>query len=251
MACDMSFGILGPLQVSVDHYQITIPAGKQRILLATLLFDANQVVPIEELFERLWYPTMPRSPRAALHTTMTRLKRSLGADADLLIQQIGEGYQLELEPESLDLMRFRALVEDAKALAGRDDLAAESAVLTEALGLWRGPAMHDVRSASLLRDVIPGLVEEQLRALERYHDVNLGLGRAQEIVADLRRLIQQYPYHERFRLQLMLALARCGRQADALEVYAEVRDSLRDELGIDPGGDLRELQLTILRSEPA
>src|SRR5919108_663927 len=132
----------------------------------------------------------------------------------------------------------------------RGDLEREAAALAEALALWRGPVLTDVHSDALHRDLVPRLKEEWLRALERWHRVNLALGRHDELVGELRVLIRKYPFHERFWHQLMLALYRCGRQVEALEAYGEVSGYLRDELGVDPSRELRHLHTAILRSDP-
>jgi DNA-binding SARP family transcriptional activator len=249
----VNFFVLGPLQVSVETSPIPMPAGKQRTLLAMLLLNVNEVVPVEELIDRLWDDDLPDRPRGALHTCLTRLRQALdsrGAGISELIQTSAAGYTIEVASDRLDLMRFRDLAAGARSAAERGDLEEESAALTQALSLWRGPVLTDVPSDALHRDLVPKVIEEWLRVLERWYMVNLSLGRHADLVGELRVLIRRYPFHERFWHQLMLALYRCGRQVEALEAYGEVSGSLRDELGVDPSQKLRDLHLAILRSDP-
>lgn len=230
-----------------------IAAGRQRTLLAALLLNANEIVPVEELVERLWGDRLPHRPRSALHTLLTRLRQRLEqgtGDQGTVIRTSAAGYVIETAPDRIDLMLFRNLVEQARREAERRDLARESTLLARALSLWRGPVLSDVRSDSLHRDVLPKLTEEQLWALDRRCDVDLLLGRHHELVGELRSLIRRYPFHEGFWRQLMLALYRCSRRVEALEVYGEVRDRLRDELGLDPTQVLNDLHMAILRDDP-
>jgi DNA-binding SARP family transcriptional activator len=249
----LDFRILGPLEVSAGSRRVPVAAGKQRTLLATLLLAADRTVPLEELTERLWDGEPPRCPRGALHTYVTRLRQTLDrftADAAKLIVTSPAGYGIEVDAAGLDLIRFRTMVSEARTAGRRGDLSAESAGLTAALSLWRGPILSDVRSDSLHRDVISSLVEEHLRTLERRHEVDLALGRHDRLVGELRALTGRHPFHERFWGQLMVALYRCGRPAEALEAYGEVSASLRRRLGVCPGPEVRDLHTAILRDDP-
>jgi DNA-binding SARP family transcriptional activator len=249
----LDFRILGPLEVSAGARRVPVAAGKQRTLLATLLLSANRTVPIEELTDRLWCGDPPRGPRGALHTYVTRLRQTLDrhtAGGSGLISTSPAGYGIEVDAGGLDLIRFRTMVAEARAAGRRGDLVTESAGLTAALSLWRGPVLSDVRSESLHRDVVPSLVEEHLRTLERRHEVDLALGRHDRLVGELRALTGKHPFHERFWGQLMVALYRCGRPAEALEAYGEVSASLRRRLGVCPGPEVRELHTAILRGDP-
>jgi DNA-binding SARP family transcriptional activator len=250
----LDFRILGPLEVTVNARRIPVAAGKQRALLATLLLSANHTVSVEELTERLWGADPPRCPRAALHTYVTRLRQTLdrrtGRHGTGPIRTSAAGYGIEIPAAGLDLTRFRVMVAEARAAGEGGDLAVESSGLTEALSLWRGPILSDVRSDSLHRDVVPSLVEEHLRTLERRHEVDLALGRHDRLVGELRALTGRHPFHERFWGQLMVALYRCGRPAEALEAYGEVSASLRRRLGVCPGPEVRDLHTAILRDDP-
>lgn len=245
------FRILGPLEVTIDAQRVAVAAGKQRVLLATLLLNANRTVPIEELTERLWGGHPPRGPRGALHTYVTRLRQTLHIGGETgPIRTSPAGYGIEVATAGLDLTRFRAMVGEARRAGQGGDLAAESAGLTAALSLWRGPILSDIRSESLHRDVVPSLTEEHLRTLERRHAVDLALGRHDRLVGELRALTGRHPFHERFWAQLMLALYRGGRPAEALEAYGEVTALLRDRLGVCPGPQIRDLHTAILRNDP-
>ena len=248
----MSFRVLGPLSVLVDGRSVPIPGGRQRTLLASLLLRANEVVPVDVLVEQIWGDDLPHRPRRALHTYLTRLRHTLsrqGTALAHLVHTSGAGYLIEVPADALDLARFRLLVDRAGHAADRGDRAAESADLAEALALWRGPVLPDVQSESLHRDVVPRITEDWVRATERYCDSGLALGRHDELVGSLRVLTAKYPYHERLWQHLMVALYRCGRRGDALAVYTEMGDHLRDTLGVDPCAEIRSLHLAMLRDE--
>jgi DNA-binding SARP family transcriptional activator len=248
----LSFHVLGPLSVLAENRPLAIPGGKQRILLATLLLKFNQVVPVDELVERLWDAELPHQPRRALHTCLTRLRHAItgkGREDVALIHTSHAGYMIEVSPDNLDLARFSSLLATARHAAGGSDLSRESRALTEALALWRGHVLPDVPSDSLHRDVIPKLTEEWMRTLERHGELGLALGRHHELVGDLRVLTFKYPFHERFWQQLILALYRCGRRVEALMAFAEVTTRIRDELGVEPSPELRALHLAILRDD--
>lgn len=252
MGCEASFRVLGSLEVAVKGRPVMLPTGKQRVLLASLLVDANASVPVESLVDRLWGSSLPARPRSALHSLLTRLRQSLDADGAGLAETVrtsASGYCVRIRPDQLDLLRFRDLLTESRRLAGEGDLEAERRVLADALALWRGDPLADVRSDALERDIVPALTEQWIRAVERYHDVCLLLGRHEEIIGELRILTGRYPFHERLWYQLMLALHRCGRRGDALEVYARVSGLFRDQMGMDPGSELSGLQLAILRAD--
>ncbi|PRX98048.1 AfsR/SARP family transcriptional regulator [Allonocardiopsis opalescens] len=252
--CRIEFGVLGPFEAVFDGRRIPIPRGRQRVLLASLVLNANDVVSVDELLERLWGDRLPSRPRGALQTCLTRLRHWLDAYAEgasELVRTSSAGYVMELPDHSVDLLRARRLLREAEAAAGRGDLLGQSIALTAVLGLWRGAVLSDVRSDSLHRDVVPRLAEEYLRALEWRCEVGLALGRHDELVGDLVAVTRRYPFQERFWQQLMIALCRCGRQVEALAAYRQVSTHLRDEIGIDPGPELRKLHVAILRNDLA
>ncbi|MEU7479348.1 BTAD domain-containing putative transcriptional regulator [Lentzea sp. NPDC042327] len=227
------YRVLGPLDVLFAGERVVVPAGKGRVLLATLLLRPNRFVSVDELVERLWDGSPPSIDRAVktLHMTVARLRRALGP-ANCVVTTTN-GYLAEVE--DLDLLRFRALA--------RTDPHA-------ALALWRGPLLTNVTSDALHREDVPRLVEERLLVLEKRIEADLDDGRAGELVPELRALTAEHPLRERFWAQLMTALYRSDRQAEALEAFSRVSRMLADELGIDPGTVLRELHGSILRSEP-
>ncbi|HUQ57880.1 AfsR/SARP family transcriptional regulator [Lentzea sp.] len=227
------YRVLGPLEVRFDGDPVVVPAGKGRVLLATLLLRPDEFVSVDELVERLWEGSPPSADRAAktLHMTVARLRQALGPANCVVTGR--NGYLGEVG--NLDLLRFRAL-------AGSNPHAA--------LGLWRGRPLQNVVSDALHRDDVPSLVEERLVVLERRIEQDLDDGRTAELVPELRALAAEHPMRERFWAQLMVALYRSDQQAAALDAYRQVSTLLADELGIDPGTSLRNLHQSILRAEP-
>ncbi|PSL54749.1 DNA-binding SARP family transcriptional activator [Saccharothrix carnea] len=230
------FNVLGPLEVWHGDVLVPVPAGRARLLLAVLLLDANRPVPADDLVDRLWDGRVPNPDRAkaTLQMVVRRLRQALG-EANV-VRTTTNGYLAEVPPDALDLTRFRDL-------AGRGRFA-------EALALWRGEPLSDVRSDVLHAEAVAPLLEERLTALERRIDADLAAGRTGELVAELRVLTGRYPLRERFWGQFMLALAGSDRQAEALAAYDALRGRLVDELGVDPAPRLQELYQRILTSGP-
>jgi DNA-binding SARP family transcriptional activator len=245
----VEFGVLGPLEVIDDARPVLIQSPKLRMLLACLLLRADELVTVDELAEAVWGDALPADPRRAVQTYVARLRKLLGGSE--LIHSRPQGYVLAVSRQETDQGRFELLLERARDAAGKDDRAAEAALLRQALALWRGEALADVPSALLHRNAVARLAEQRLDALQRRIDADLALGRHRELVAELRSLTDRYPLREQLWAQLMIALYRCGRQADALEAYQRVRRLLADELGIDPGAGLEALHRAILTSDPA
>ena len=233
----MEFRILGPLEAVDGDRALPLGGGRPRALLALLLTRANQVVSTDLLIDELWGARPPKQALNTIQYYVSQLRRTLGADR---IVTRPPGYLIRVEPDELDLARF-------ERLAARDD--AES--LREALSLWRGPALADLASESFAREEAARLEELRLAVQERRIDADLEDGRSAELVAELEPLIAQHPLRERLRGQLMLALYRSGRQADALAAYQQARSTLVDELGIEPGPALQELERAMLRQDPS
>ena len=225
-----------------------IGAGKQRALLAILLLHANEVLATERLIDELWGESPPESARKAVQVYVTRLRKTLGSER---IRTHEPGYVLELSSDELDLIEFERRLEEGRRLReeGEDERAA--GLLREALALWNGPPLADFTYEPFAQTEIPRLEELRLAALEERIDADLALGHGGDLVAELETLVAQHPYRERLRGQLMLALYRDGRQAEALTVYQETRKLLVDELGIEPSPSLQRLEGAILRQEPA
>jgi DNA-binding SARP family transcriptional activator/tetratricopeptide (TPR) repeat protein len=247
----MQFSILGPLLVHDGETQVDVPKGRQRALLATLILHVGSPVAVDALTETVWDGAPPSGAEITLRTYVLRLRRALGPRAGARLVTRHPGYLLQAGREEVDALEFRRLCGDGSAaLRGRTWTRADE-LLSQALGLWRGAALADVPSDLLLRQEAPGLEELRLQAEEWRADAGLHLGRHAELVQGLRSLTVEHPLRERFHGQLMLALYRCGRQAEALAAYQRARDALVGELGVEPGPDLRDLHQRILSADPA
>jgi DNA-binding SARP family transcriptional activator len=240
------FRLLGPLEVVDDAgADVPLPAGKPRALLARLLLDAGRVVAVETLVEAIWAEPVPPSAFKVLQVHVSQLRKALGADR---IETRPPGYAVRAAPDEIDLARFETLAEDAREAA---DPARRASLLGRALSLWRGPALAEFREEPFARAASRRLSELRLAALEQRADAELELGRHERLVPDLEALVEDEPLRERLRRQLMLALYRSGRQADALARYRDGRRLLVRELGIEPSPALQELERAILRHDPA
>ena len=240
----MEFRILGPLEVVEDDSPIALGGARRRALLALLLTRANEVVSTDRLIDELWGERPPENAANALQYHVSRLRKLLGGPEAIITRE--PGYLIQVGPDELDLLRFERLVEEGQ----RSSPEAAARLLRDALALWRGPALADVAHESFAQAEILRLEELRLVALERRIDAELELGRDAELVAELEALVREHPLRERLRAQLMLALYRSGRQADALEVYRQTRRLLVDELGLEPSPALHELEQAILHQDP-
>jgi len=244
----MRFGLLGPLAISSDDDQpIELRGAKVRVLAAALLCRVNRPVAPDTLVDALWAGTPPRQAGASIRVYVHHLRQALG---EARIERRSEGYALLAEPDELDVDRFRRLVEQGREAAARGALTEAGTALRGALELWRGPALVGFEAVEALRAEATNLEELRLDALEQRFDVELALGNHAEIAPELRVLAAQHPLRETFRAQLMRALAGSGRSAEAIAVFDETRRLLADEFGLDPGPQLRELHLAILREDP-
>jgi predicted ATPase/DNA-binding SARP family transcriptional activator len=239
----MQFRILGPLEVAEGDCLVSL-AGAQRSLLALLLLSANEVVSADRLIEELWGEEAPESGRAALHVRVSQLRKALGGERGRIATR-APGYVLRIERDEFDLYGFERLVSEADAA----EPAEAAAKLREALGLWRGAPLDDLSYASFAQPAIRRLEGLRLAALEKRIEADLASGRQAELVAELETLVEEFPLREHLHAQLMLALYRCGRQADALAAYQRARRVLVEELGIEPSAPLRQLEQAILRQE--
>uniref|UniRef100_UPI002694F6A1 AfsR/SARP family transcriptional regulator n=1 Tax=Streptomyces spongiicola TaxID=1690221 RepID=UPI002694F6A1 len=245
----MRFQLLGPLSITDGADSVVLPPSKPTVLLASLLLHANSVVSVEYLQRTMWGEEQPATARAALQTCVLRLRRLFvkhgvtGAP----IEAVPGGYRICAGADSLDLIGFRERLRLAATYPHEPEK--ELHTLEDALSLWQGPLLANVRSDVLLRDEVPRLAEERLRTVEKVCDLQLALGRCGEALVTLWGATRAHPGHERFREQLIEALYRSGRQAEALAEYRRVKAYLRAELGVDPSLALRELELAILRGD--
>ncbi|WP_158581562.1 AfsR/SARP family transcriptional regulator [Actinomadura spongiicola] len=242
------FRLLGSVEIANGRHAFPLPATKPSVVLAALLLHANEFLGNDRLTEIVWGDANPRNPRSSLQTYVMRLRQTLAANGTpgSSILTLPGGYSLEATPETLDLLRFRQLVERARR---GGDPREESRRLNEALALRRGPMLANIPSDVLLREEVPKLEEEWLAARERRIDIDLALGRHRDLVAELRGLTATYPQRERFWEQLMEALYRSGRQSEALAAYHEIKSILLEQLGVDPGSGLQRMELAILKGE--
>jgi DNA-binding SARP family transcriptional activator/ABC-type branched-subunit amino acid transport system substrate-binding protein/DNA-binding beta-propeller fold protein YncE len=246
----MEARVLGPLEVLVEGASIKVSGGKQRELLALLLVHENEIVSSDRLIDDLWDESPPASALKTLQSLVSRLRGALGSAGDAL-ETHGQGYRLRLEPDALDMDVFRQRLEEGRRSLGRGDPAAAAATLREALALWRGPALAEFHFRRWAQTEIARLDELRLSALEGRIDADLALGQHEELVSELESLVADEPLRERLRGQLMLALYRAGRQAEALATFQEGRRSLADELGLEPSESIQQLERQILEHDPA
>jgi len=239
----MEFRILGPLEVRDEGRALRLGGSKQRTLLASLLLHANEVVSRDRLIDELWGASPPDTAPTALQVHVSQLRKTLGRD---LILTQPPGYLIQIGDGELDLHRFERLVAAARA----EEPVQAAQLLREGLGLWRGAPLAEL-SDFFAPAERARLVEQRLAALEQRIQADLGLGRHAELVPELEGLVRQQPLRERLRGQLMLALYRCGRQADALEVYRSGRRLLDEELGLEPDDELQRLEKAILNHDPS
>jgi predicted ATPase/DNA-binding SARP family transcriptional activator len=228
-----------------DGGAVALGGPKQRALLAELLLRRGSAVPRERLVDALWGDRPPASAISSLQVYVHGLRRAVGADR---FETRGNAYCVRVEPDELDVARFERLLAEARDTLARGAPGHADELLASALGLWRGNALADLGD-SPVRAAASGLEDLRLQALELRVDARLALGAHREVVAELERLVAAEPFRERLREQLVLALYRSGRQQDALDAYQDARRSL-DELGVEPGSALRELERAVLRHDP-
>ena len=245
------FCILGPIVVRAAGAVRPVQRGKQRVLLAALLLNANQAVSLDEIAEIFWGPAPPPSARVTIQNYVMRLRKALADTGGSRISTQSRGYMIRVAAGELDVARFEALLGAARAAARDSSWETAAAEASAALSLWRGEPLADVDSEALAARDVPRLAELRLQALEIRIDADLHLGRHAEVIIELQRLIPGHPLRERLHGLLMLALYRDGRQAEALAAYQHVRRLLVHELGTEPGTGLRELQQQILAVDPA
>src|SRR5215470_4845478 len=250
------FGILGPLEVRRSGQAVPVGGPRQRAVLALLLLEANRVVSMDRLAEDVWGGHPPEGWATTLQTYVFHLRRALepgrsrGAAAGVLVTR-GRGYLLRVDREHLDGALFQDGFAAGRAALEAGRYAEAAKTLRQSLDLWRSPVLADLADYAFTRPEAARLEELRLAALEARIDADLALGRHDALTAELDRLVAEHPLRERLHAQLILALYRCGRQAEALAAYRRVRDLLAGELGIDPGEPLQRLHGSVLAHDPA
>ena len=251
----MDYGILGPLEVRTRDAAVPLRGARQRELLAVLLLHANEIVSSDRLIDDLWEGDPPPTAAKMIQNGVSQLRKLLtpdGApDGEQLLVTRSPGYLLHVGPGELDSDRFEALAGQGRRELAAGEHAEAVGHLREALALWRGPALVDFADATFVRAEAARFDELRSAAMEDRIDAELALGRHADVVAELEALVAQHPLRERLRGQLMLALYRSGRQAEALRVYQETREVLVEELGLEPSPALQRLEKAVLMQDPA
>jgi DNA-binding SARP family transcriptional activator len=247
----MQFLILGPLEVRDGGRVVALGGPQQRAVLAMLLLRANEVVSRDRLVEGLWGEDSPKSAGHVIESYVSRLRQALGRNggmAELVTKT--HGYSLLADPGQLDVHRFETLVAEGRGQLVGGDPATAAESLARALGMFRGPPLDDLAFFPFAQPEVRRLEELRLSALQDRIDAELESGRDGDLIGELSILAEEHPFVERFHGQLMLALYRAGRQAEALDIYRRLRRTLVDGLGIEPGSSVREVEQAILRQEP-
>ena len=248
----VSFRILGSVQALVDGHQVSLGGRRQLTLLAFLLVNANRALSTDALTETVWGPARPAGDNR-LQMAITRLRKALeplNPPDGPRLRTVSGGYVLALEPDELDAELFARGVQAGRSALDARDPARAAEQLASALSLWRGPPLADVSFEDFAQPEIRRLEELHLTALETLIDSKLELGRHTELIGELEALVAEHPTREHLAGQLMVALYRAGRQADALEIYQRIRAHLASELGLEPGPALQALQTDVLRHAP-
>jgi DNA-binding SARP family transcriptional activator len=246
----MSFSILGSLDVKHPGGRIHITAPKQKIVLSALLLEADNEVSSESLIDHVWDGRPPTAAQTTLQSYVYRLRQLLSPLPQVNLRNSTSGYTIELGSCVLDLRLFHDRMAEAGAAARHGDKTGSVTALRNGLSIWRGSALAGV-PGELLRREAALLENERIAAYEELASLELELGNHRRMIPDLHKIVTEYPFHEVFTAQLMLALYRSGRQAEALQDYEIIRRKLRDDLGIEPGAELRHLQMAILERAPA
>lgn len=254
-AMAVEFRMLGPMEVRVDGRALPLGGKKQRVVLAMLLLEANRLVSADRIFDAVWGDAASERSTGTLHVYISNLRRALEPAAsalgvpELIVTQ-RPGYVLHADPERVDLLRFEQTVTEARRAAERGDHATASAAFHAAADLWHGAPLADLADEEFAQGTVVRLERLRVSALDGLYESDLALGRHADVLDRLPGAIAADPLNERLRGLYMLALYRAGRQADALAAYRDAREVLVEELGIDPGPYLREMESRILVQDP-
>ncbi|HEU5151190.1 MAG TPA: BTAD domain-containing putative transcriptional regulator [Iamia sp.] len=251
----LEVSVLGPLRARRDGIEVALGGRRQKAVLARLALAAGATVPVDRLVDDLWDGDPPRTAVGTVQSYVSNLRRALARAGETVIERVGDGYRLAVPPATLAAARFEDLVARAAAPAGghatRAEVDAALALLDEALALWHGPALADLADEPWAQPSAVRLEELRLAAMEARFDLHLDAGRHAVVTGDLEAAATAHPLRERFAAQLVVALYRSGRQADALRAYERTRAHLADELGLDPGPALARLATQVLDQDPA
>lgn len=251
MGAVLELGLLGPLDVRIDGgLPVAVGGVRQKALLAVLALHANEVVSTDRLVDELWGENAPATAVHTVQVFISRMRGALGSAAGRLLTR-PPGYTLVLGVDEVDAARCERLYDAARFAMSAGDAARAAALLADAEALWRGPPLADFAYEPFAAATIARLDELRVSCREELVDAELAMGRHAEVVSDLKGLVREHPFRERSRGQLMLALYRCGRQADALDAFQQTRRMFVDELGLEPSSALRALEQAILRQDPS
>jgi DNA-binding SARP family transcriptional activator len=243
----MDFHLLGSFEACAGDSPVLVSTRRQeRLLLAILLLEAGRIVSVTRLADLLWDGTPPPAARGAIHTYIGRLRRTLSPHGVRILTR-GEGYLFDVGGHVIDAARFTDL---ARQAAAESDPTLRPRLLDEALSLWRGPLLADLADDRLRERLGSRLTDTRLASAELLAEDRLTMGHHDAVAADLEPLAEQYPTRERLLALFMTALYRCERQADAIELYRTARSKLVSQLGVEPGSQLRDLHVRILRKDP-
>jgi DNA-binding SARP family transcriptional activator len=245
----MDYRILGPLEALDGERRLPLGGARQRSVLALLLLHGNEALTRDVIIDQLWGEEPPATAAKVLQNCISALRKELPGAADTL-RTVGGAYCLALGPGELDRDRFRRLVSEGRAALAEGQHAEAADRLRDALGLWRGAPLSDFSYEPFAQEEITRLEELHVAALEDRIDADLALGRHDEVTPELEALVTRHPLRERLRRQFMLALYRAGRQAEALDAYRSARRAMLDELGLEPGRALQDLERAILAQDP-
>lgn len=247
----MEFRILGLMEVLDGARRVELPKGRGRSLLALLTLHAGQPIAAERLIDELWGESPPTTAATIVHGLVSRLRKTLEPDLTTgsrpqVLQTVGTGYSLSIDPNAVDANRFKRLLNEARG--DSPEIRAEK--LSAALSLWRGPALADFIYEPFAQRAIAALEESRIEAIEDRFEAELALGRGAELVTELHEITAAHPFRERLQGFLMVALYRAGRQTESLDVYRKTRALLLEEMALEPSPELRELEAAILRQDP-
>jgi DNA-binding SARP family transcriptional activator len=247
----VEYRVLGPLEVVDGDGPVALGRLKERLVLAVLLLHANEVVSRDRLIDELWGEAAPPTAKKAVNVYVSQLRKTLTRNGADPIETATGGYRLSVDTDQLDVTRMQQLLTGARESASAGELDTASGLFRQALALWRGRTLAGLELESVGRHEIEQLEELRLAALMDRIDYDLALGRHEQLIGELNRLVGEHPLRERLRAQQMLALYRADRQAEALDAYQQARQTLVDDLGIEPSEALQRLQCGILAHDPA